>query len=298
MTYPEVFEIVCIGRWRHPDIRRELDEEYEDKMSQSKMYVITETSRYMMSYVMITDDGNCVIVDGGRPEDIPLLREKVKGHPIKAWILTHPHVDHISAFVYLMRNREEVFCPEAVYYNFPPVSYSEQYEKRDIEILREFYELVPGLGEKVHNVYRGDVLLVDNLRFEFLYHWEEAYNFVYKTINDTSIVFRVDTQDTSVMFLGDLGPEGGDKLMELSMDKLKADYVQMAHHGHAGVGAEVYMMIDPKVCIWNAPDWLMEEPAVRLHYRRYGQKMTRYWMEKIGVKKHIVTMNGTAEIQL
>lgn len=267
-------------------------------MSQTKMYVITETSRYMMAYVIITKEGNCVIVDGGRPADIPLLREKVKGHPIKAWILTHPHVDHMSAFVHLMENQDADFHPEAVYYHFPPVSYAEQYEKRDIDILRAFYEILPGLGDKAHIVYREDVLFVDELRFEFLYHWEETYDFKVKTINDTSVVFRLDTPNTSVMFLGDLGPEGGDKLMELSMDKLKAEYVQMAHHGHSAVGPEVYMMIDPKVCIWNAPAWLLEEPAVRLHYRRYGEKMTRYWMEKIGVKKHIFTMDGTAEIEL
>lgn len=267
-------------------------------MKQTQMYVITETSRYMMSYVIITEKDNCIIVDGGRPEDIPLLREKVKGHPIKAWILTHAHKDHMSAFVKLINDEDADFCPEAVYYNFPPVSFAEEYETRDVENMREFYQVVPKLGDKARITRMGDVLTVDEVRVEFLYHWEESYSFVYKTINDTSLVFRLETPRTSVMFLGDLGPEGGDKLMEMNMDKLKAEYVQMAHHGHAGVGAEVYMMIDPRVCIWNAPAWLMEEPAKRLQYRRYGQKMTRYWMEKMGVKEHIVTMNGTAEIIL
>ena len=48
------------------------------------MYVITETSPFMMSYVIITEQGNCVIIDGSRPEDVPFLREKVKGKKIKA----------------------------------------------------------------------------------------------------------------------------------------------------------------------------------------------------------------------
>lgn len=267
-------------------------------MSNSKMYVITETSEFMMSYVIITDNGECIIVDGGRPEDIPLLREKVKGHPIKAWFLTHPHNDHISAFVELVKTNDIDFQFEKVYFNFPTREYVTENDKRDLPTFLAFEEVFPLIKDKVCVVQRGDVIIVDNVRIEILYHFDESYNFVRKTGNDTSIAFRLDTQDTSVMFLGDLGPEAGDKLMEFSMDKLKADYVQMAHHGHSGVGAEVYMMIDPNVCIWNAPDWLMEEPAVRLDYRIYGQKMTRYWMKKMGVKHHIVTKDGTAEIQL
>ena len=47
-----------------------------------------------MSLVLITKEGNAVIIDGGRPEDMPLTRELVGGRPVKAWILTHPHVDH------------------------------------------------------------------------------------------------------------------------------------------------------------------------------------------------------------
>ncbi len=35
-------------------------------MKNTKMYVMTETSLFMMSYVFITNKGNCIIVDGGR----------------------------------------------------------------------------------------------------------------------------------------------------------------------------------------------------------------------------------------
>jgi glyoxylase-like metal-dependent hydrolase (beta-lactamase superfamily II) len=78
-------------------------------MNKTKMYVLTETSLFMMSYVIITKEGNAIIIDGGRPEDVPLLREKIKGHPIKAWFLTHPHFDHVSAFNYLVKEGDPDF---------------------------------------------------------------------------------------------------------------------------------------------------------------------------------------------
>lgn len=268
-------------------------------MSPTKMFVLTETSEFMMSYVILTRAGNCIIVDGGRPEDIPLLREKVKGHPIKAWFLTHPHLDHITAFHEIVRTDDPDFQIEAVYYNFPSVEYAKSDDTdHPTATLEEFLSLLPKIADRAHIVHTGDILPVDEIRIEILYHFEEAYPFSYRSLNNASIAFRLDTEHTSVMFLGDLGPEGGDKLMELSMDKLKADYCQMAHHGHSGVSSDVYLQIDPKVCIWNAPAWLWEEPPTRFGDRIYGQKMTRYWMEKLGVTQHIITKDGTAEIDL
>ena len=268
-------------------------------MNKTKMFVITETSPFMMSYVIITEAGNCVIVDGGRPEDVPLLREKVKGRKIKAWFLTHPHFDHISAFNQLVKDGDADFDFEKVYYNFPDINTfvsKDGYE--DWESLQNFNAILPKIKDKAQVVRTGDEIQIDELKVEILYHYEEKYFFVKPNLNDTSIVFRVTTPRSSVMFLGDLGPEGGDILVEQGEEKLRAEYCQMAHHGHGCVGPDVYMHIQPRVCIWNAPAWLWEEDGGLQDYRCYGTKRTRFWMEKIGVKEHIVTANGTAEIEL
>lgn len=269
-------------------------------MKKTKMYVMTETSIFMMSYVFITEQGNCVIVDGGRPEDIPLLREKVKGHPIKAWFLTHPHLDHISAFSDLAVKNDPDFNFEKVYYNFPTPAYATATGDDDGGMAC-FTAAYPYIRDRAQIVHTGDVITVDELRIEVLYHFDEndpAYNFVKKTVNDTSIAFRVDTPRSSVMFLGDLGPEAGEILVEQGEEKLHAEYCQMAHHGHSGVTADAYILIHPRVCIWNAPIWLWEEPNVLVDYRRYGVGRTRLWMERLGVTEHIVTKDGTAEVEL
>ncbi len=267
-------------------------------MNLTKMYVITETSPFMMSYVIITAAGNSIIVDGGRPEDVPLLQEKVKGHPVKAWFLTHPHFDHISAFNELTKNGDPDFSFEKVYYNFPTVEYAKVTADDDGTSLPDFNALLPIMGDKAQVVHTGDVFQIDEVRVGILFHFEESFHFVYKTINDTSIAFRVVTPNSSVIFLGDLGPEAGEILVEQGEEKLHAEYCQMAHHGHSGVDADAYILINPRVCMWNAPDWLWEEPGDLVDYRRYGLKRTRLWMERIGVTEHIVTKDGTAEVDL
>lgn len=270
-----------------------------EKNVSTKMYVMTETSVFMMSYVLVTSKGNCIIVDGGRPEDIPLLREKVKGHPIKAWFLTHPHVDHITAFVDLVKKEDPDFVFEKVYYNFPSEEFVRRYEAVEEQgTLLGFNALLPVLGDRAQIVHTGDVITVDEVTIEILYHFEESYPFIHNSVNNTSIAFRADTPRSSVIFLGDLGPEAGDILAKQGEEKLRAEYCQMAHHGHSGVGADVYILINPRVCMWNAPDWLWEEPGDPVCYRGYGVKRTRLWMERIGVKEHIVTKDGTAEVDL
>ena len=63
------------------------------------MYQLTETSLFMMSFVIVTKQNNVIVIDGGRPADMPLLKQYVAGRHISAWILTHAHEDHISGFI-------------------------------------------------------------------------------------------------------------------------------------------------------------------------------------------------------
>ena len=86
----------------------------------AKLYMLKEVSEFMMSFVIITSKNNCIVIDGGRKEDIPQLAQCVDGRHISAWILTHPHSDHISGFIYEMdKNSGADFDIERVYYNFP-----------------------------------------------------------------------------------------------------------------------------------------------------------------------------------
>ncbi len=286
--------------------------------AKTRLYQITETSRFMMGFVLVTRAGNAIVIDGGRPEDMPLLKQYINGRHISAWILTHPHKDHISGFVSeFCENGLRDFDIEGVYYHFPP--YWELKQKTDVpdmafftkeleEVLAEFVRIEPSLSSIAHVVKQGESLDVDECHIDFLYTYHDG---LYSDLmNDASLVFSVQTPNKKVLFLGDLGPRGGDVLYEESRHLLKSDIVQMAHHGHMNVGMEVYAAIMPEACLWCAPDWLYNEPEIptyltdrqKLHRmqreRMYGTAVTRKWMEILGVKTHYVTKDGTNEIEL
>lgn len=280
------------------------------------MYQLTETSEFMMSFVIITKKDNVIIIDGGRPLDMPLLKEYVGGRHIAAWILTHAHSDHVSGFIDEMRkDSAKDFDIETIYHHFPEydienheVACYEYYVSEMEEILPAFNEVLPKFQNRVHRVEKGDHIEIDEVQIDFLYtyHKELTSNLM----NDSSLVFKVVTPNTSILFLGDLGPEGGDVLYDESRHLLKADMVQMAHHGHMNCSMEVYEAIGARTCFWCCPDWLYNEPEIPLYLadreklakmgrrRMYGTAVTRKWMESLKATTHYVTKDGTHRVEL
>ncbi len=283
----------------------------------TKLYMLEETSDFMMSFVVVTEQNNAVVIDGGREEDMPLLKKYVGGRHISAWILTHAHDDHIQGFVSeVEKNACADFDIERVYYNFP--DYDALISKTNVanreyfccelnEILPAFNANKHKIADKLQVVRQGDVLQIDEVKIEFLYTYRDG---LYDNLmNDASLVFKLYTPRKRVLFLGDLGPQGGDALYRESRDKLQADIVQMAHHGHMNVGMEVYAAAGAKVCLWCCQDWLYNEKEIPdwMHgwaeqalsrNRMYGTAVTRKWMEILGAHTHYITANGTQEIEL
>ena len=281
------------------------------------LYQLTETSEFMMSFVLITKEDNAIVIDGGRPEDMPLLKEYVGGRHIAAWILTHAHSDHVSGLIdELGKNGGADFDVEKIYYHFPPYSLIDNHNVPDYdyfkweleETLPAFLRVLPLIEDKCVTVKQGDRITVDEVLIDFLFTFHDG---LYSNLmNDSSLVFKVTAPNKTVLFMGDLGPDGGDVLFRESRHLLKADILQMPHHGHMNCSMEVFAEIMPEACLWCAPKWLWEEEEVP-HYlsdaeklrrmgriRMYGTAVTRKWMDLLGVKTHYVTGFGTQKIIL
>lgn len=274
-------------------------------MAKTELILQTETSAFMMSIILKTAAGNAVVIDGGRPEDMPLLWELVGDAPVKAWILTHPHLDHITGLTELIHSGNPASWPEKIYYHFPTLAFLEETEPAEAWTLREFLEIEDRITDRRVLLREGDRFSVDELDFTVLQSFDPATPLVparpedqNSTGNENSLVFRIDTPGKSVLILGDAGPLAGDRLMARHWQELKADIVQMAHHGHGGVGAEVYLAASPKACLWCCADWLYNEAPYCLPDRLWGTVMTRHWMEWMGVTEHYVTGDGTHRIVL
>lgn len=265
-------------------------------MKDTVLYQLTEHSPFMMSFVIVTGNGKLIVVDGGRESDMPYLMEFIGGKTVAAWFLTHPHMDHISGFIHLVKEGSMLNNIEKVYYNFHSVEFIEKYEAHEADTIREFMEIEPLIANKICIVEKGDIIKIDEVSIEILYTKDKQ--FINNAINDSSIVFKLTTPNKSVLFLGDLGPEGGEKLLAEKKDKLKSDIVQIAHHGHMCVEEDVYAAIEPEACMWCAADWLYNEEDRYIKLRMYGTMRTRKWMDKLGVKTHFVTKDGTQTIEL
>ena len=278
---------------------------------------LKESGNYMMGFVIITKNNNAIVIDGGRDVDADNLIKAIGGRHICAWIFTHAHNDHMGAFMEILENNR--LCEldiEKIYYNFPTMELllsqtpeDEKYYMNDIsEVLPAFYKKEKNLKHLLHKVEKGEILSVDGLKLEFLYTYQKGLTS--NTINDSSLVFKLQSDEKSVLFLGDLGPDGGDILFRESREKISADIVQMSHHGHMNVSFEVYRAINPKVCLWCCPEWLYTEPIIPSYLadtermvrmgrqRMFGTALTREWMDILGVSEHYVSKDGPHLIKL
>lgn len=276
------------------------------------MYQITETSPFMMSFVIVTKNNNAIVIDGGRTEDMPLLKQYIGGRHIAAWILTHAHNDHISGMVSeYQKNKWADFDIERIYYNFPMefLNMPEFANNPDIqEILPIFAEILPEFEHLTYIPKQGESIVIDEVKIEFIFTYRN--NILKNIMNNSSLVFKVITPNTSVIFLGDIGAEAGDVLYYESRHLLKADMVQMAHHGAFCCGMEVYSAIKPEICLWccreanynglkiGTKDYEVFRNNGQMLPRMYPATVTREWMDILGAKKHYVTKDGTNEIVL
>lgn len=264
----------------------------------AQLHILTEYSQYSMGFVLITPENRAVIIDGGRPLELQNVADHVGDRPVAAWILTHPHSDHITCINHAIKHDHPLIAAtERFIYRFPaPEFCTSRLSEGECKPLTDFASLEPKIADRAWHPVTGDRFEIDGLQFEILFHHDER--FTENVMNDSSLVFRVTGEMQSVLFLGDLGPIAGRELLAKQKDNLHADVVQMAHHGHMCVEKNVYEAIDPRACIWCCQPWLYRENDRLIKPDMYGVAMTRRWMAEIGVVEHYVTADGDLVINV
>ena len=96
-------------------------------------------------------------------------------------------------------------------------------------------------------IAQGQVIQIDGIDFEIMQTWSYSDG----DANNNSMIIRMWVDGQSVMFLNDAGVRSGNRLLNTyGADGIKADIVQLAHHGQNGVSKEVYDAIDADVRLW------------------------------------------------
>ncbi len=246
----------------------------------------------MMGYVIVTEDNKLVVIDGGYASNAEPLLELLKKESggskpvVSAWFLTHCHSDHVLAFAEIVDKHLAEVDIKAVYSANPTRDEIAEYVNGEsvptYDKLSAALERLPGL---CHSVHTGDKYSVGTTEFEILfapYHRYAASN----NLNNTSIVIRTVLGGQSVLFLADLAESAGaDLIAEVPAEKLKADIVQMAHHGQNGVSKSVYDIIRPSLCLFNTPLWLWNNDIGKgYNTHTFLTVEVRKWMESLGVE--------------
>ena len=246
------------------------------------------------SYVVQTANGKVIVMDGGFEAEKDYLRGFIDalGGKVDAWIISHPHDDHITAIIALLENPKGLKIDKIYHSRFPDVLIDAESEKT-AEITRKFYSLLDNATDiEVVDCHCGDEFEIDGVNFKILSEKnpEMANRNPY---NNSSMAYKMWDSKKSFIFLGDLGVEGGQKLLDSEYAKdLECDYLQMAHHGQNGCDKKFYQTVKFRACLWPSPKWVYNAPMGRLKTAE-----VRGWMKELGITEHYVSNEGLARIE-
>lgn len=256
-----------------------------------------QTHSQNMAYVLRSDGGRLIVVDGGTSGDAGYLRGFLAalGNHVDAWFITHAHDDHFSALTAILKKPGKLQI-DKIYASLPDDEWIKKHEPAELGPALAFNRAVKDSARTVAELQPGQVLHVDGIRIEIL--GIKNPEITSNAINNSCVVMRVSDRDKRVLFTADLGTEGGRKLMAGPYaKKLAANYVQMAHHGQNGVDENFYKAVGAKRCLWPTPRWLWDNDSGK--GKGSGPWKTlevRAWMEKMGVKKNYVAADGLFQI--
>ena len=255
-----------------------------DKNDSTLYMLSSDKEAQMLSSVITISDGKCIVIDGGWTYDAEKLISIIKqnGNTVDVWLITHADPDHIGALYQIMNGNYGINI-STIYSSLADDEWYEEKSPDTAYFIKLFKERLKNYNTKI--TYKNDIIHVGNTKIYVLnnrYDLDDA-------VNNSSIVYKIFVDDISILYLGDLGYKGGEKLLaETPPYLLSSDIVQMAHHGQAGVGEDVYKFINPKIALWSAPQWLWTN---RDGFGNYKTLETRKWMEQLKCKNY-VTADG------
>ena len=238
---------------------------YGDSTSE-KFYEITQlpfpTFWGGEAYSIITPEGDLYLIDGGfQGEDGLRITQYIEEHggKVKGWILTHPHVDHIGAFLdFMSSNADKV---ETVYYSpFTREFFEEEEDPAVYEVINNpnailFYQFIDMMEMTSENteyipMMTGDKLSIGDLQLECFASFDPKRH----DVNANSLVFTISYDEFVLLLTGDM--------TELTLEDMKkeipkdailwdADIIQIPHHGYmAGIGTDaLYQATKPEYAL-------------------------------------------------
>lgn len=252
----------------------------------------------MNSYVIRTNAGRIVMIDGGTADDAPYLRGFLGalGNEVAAWIITHPHADHMGALTEILKNPGDIRI--GMIYHSPMTEEQLATDARRHALARTFYEALEASDTpRTELTEPGLELSLDGLYLKVLQVNDRSTTV--NAYNNASIVLRLWDGRKSLLMLGDTGEESGDRLLAtVPEDELSCDYIQMAHHGQMGVKDDFYRTVDFRACLWPTPLWVWNNDVGEGYDTAWMKTPhTRALMDELGIEEHYCAWQGLVKIE-
>lgn len=166
--------------------------------------------------------GNQILIDGG-PNDAILSK---LGRAMPFWdksidllILTHPHADHLSGLLsVLKRYRVGMVLESGVEHSIP-----EYQEWRRALEEKQIKRVVAEVGQMVHAGSSTELFVLAPL--------ENFDGVSRKNVHDGTVITRLAHGENSILFMGDAEKHLEFKLLDSSLAWLDVDILKVGHHG-------------------------------------------------------------------
>ena len=193
-----------------------------------------------MGYIIKTYNGKLIVIDGGAAEDSAAFYRLLKDYSLTStvvvdyWILTHPHSDHVAAFVDIANNGVMNMEVKNIVFDFP----TNFKDSSSAYFNQEVNSAAKSLGAKVITPKKGDKISLDGVELEFLY---VPVNYsTYTSANYISLIFTVKTSKKSILITGDAFEPSLKSVANEYKSALKCDILQMPHHALCDTGYEAF----------------------------------------------------------
>ena len=251
------------------------------------------------SYVIRTHNGKIIVMDGGEEREKNYLRGFIDalGGEVAAWFVSHPHNDHMGTLKDLLEKPNGIKINKIYHSRFTEALIDTE-EKKWADYTRVFYNLLDNVkATEVIDCHCGDEFEIDGVKFKIL--GEKNPEILGNGYNNSSMVIKMWDKHKSFIFLGDLGVEGGDKLLKSEYAKdLECDYLQLAHHGNWAVKKNFYEKVKFRAALWSSPSWLYNNDTGNgFNTGHFESVIVRGWMEELGIKEHYVSCEGLVKIE-
>jgi len=185
-------------------------------------------------------------------------------------VITHPDSDHYGGCIDVL-NR----------YNVKNIVYNGLQKSSD-PYWQEFWQKIQSSGAKYLEIDKQEVWEINSSTVEWLYPDKELTQInpvLRKKDNNTSLIFKLNYEGKSVLFVGDAENELEQYSLNSFNAKLNSDILKVGHHGSAGSSGILFLeAVKPKYAVISVgKDNTFGHPSLRVlkKLERVGAKIFR-----------------------